>query len=143
MSSTGINSVLHNRYMCKFCLCTPNFSKKKKRKMETQSSNLDLFCKFCGTLVPIRHESVLKCPLCQQAFSSETLENSEITVNVTKTQEETTTAKGSGRTIINERCPECGKEGLYFTTAQIRSADEGQTIFYECIHCHYKYSQNA
>ena len=112
-------------------------------QVEKKSSNLDLFCKFCGTLVPITHTDILTCPLCHQGFSSETLENSEITVNVTKSQEENTAAKSSGRTIINERCPECGKEGLYFTTAQIRSADEGQTIFYECIHCHYKYSQNA
>ena len=106
-------------------------------------SNLGLFCKFCGTLVPITHTDVLTCPLCHQAFPSSAIEKSVMTVNVTKAQEDTKIGKGSGRTIINERCPECGKEGLYFTTAQIRSADEGQTIFYECIHCHYKYSQNA
>ena len=105
--------------------------------------NLDLFCKFCGTLVPITHSERILCPLCQQTFNSEVLENSVISVTIKKKKDDINTNQTSERTIINERCPECGKEGLYFTTAQIRSADEGQTIFYECIHCHHKYQQNA
>ena len=111
--------------------------------MSTYDRNLDLFCKNCGTLVPLTGTDHVLCPLCGQAFSTKAIEESVIEVTVKKNVEEIASQEGSGRTIINERCPECGKEGLYFTTAQIRSADEGQTIFYECIHCHYKYQQNA
>lgn len=33
---------------------------------------------------------------------------------------------------VRETCPDCGSEHMYFYTMQLRSADEGQTVFYEC-----------
>lgn len=46
------------------------------------------------------------------------------------------------RATVEETCPKCGHEGLEFYTLQLRSADEGQTVFYECPQCSHKYSQN-
>jgi DNA-directed RNA polymerase I subunit RPA12 len=43
---------------------------------------------------------------------------------------------------VDEKCPSCGHQGMEFYTMQLRSADEGQTVFYECPSCKYKYSQN-
>jgi DNA-directed RNA polymerase I subunit RPA12 len=46
------------------------------------------------------------------------------------------------RATVDEDCPKCGNHGLEFYTLQLRSADEGQTVFYECTKCGHKYSQN-
>ena len=32
----------------------------------------------------------------------------------------------------DERCPKCGAEEVRYTTVQLRSADEGSTVFYYC-----------
>jgi len=42
---------------------------------------------------------------------------------------------GPRKTIIPEECPECHAKEMYFYTMQLRSADEGSTVFYECVRC--------
>ncbi|KAJ9524574.1 hypothetical protein QJQ45_024159 [Haematococcus lacustris] len=44
--------------------------------------------------------------------------------------------------LVDEPCPKCKHPVLEFYTMQLRSADEGQTVFYECTKCGHKYSQN-
>eukprot|EP01090_Pellita_catalonica_P011304 TRINITY_DN22897_c0_g1_i1.p1 TRINITY_DN22897_c0_g1~~TRINITY_DN22897_c0_g1_i1.p1 ORF type:complete len:134 (+),score=14.77 TRINITY_DN22897_c0_g1_i1:3-404(+) len=48
------------------------------------------------------------------------------------------------KATIREPCPECGHPQMYFHTAQLRSVDEGTTVFYECCDskCGHKWSQN-
>lgn len=33
------------------------------------------------------------------------------------------------------QCDKCGNEEMYFWTLQLRSADEGSTVYYECVKC--------
>jgi DNA-directed RNA polymerase I subunit RPA12 len=42
--------------------------------------------------------------------------------------------KGTGART-DRQCPECQQQKLTFSQAQLRSADEGTTIFYFCLGC--------
>jgi DNA-directed RNA polymerase I subunit RPA12 len=46
------------------------------------------------------------------------------------------------RATIEQPCDKCGHPRLFFHTAQLRSADEGSTVFYECPNCGHSYSVN-
>ena len=52
------------------------------------------------------------------------------------------TEKMEKHAIIQEICSKCGHPELYFYTMQLRSVDEGSTVFYECPKCKHKFSQN-
>jgi DNA-directed RNA polymerase I subunit RPA12 len=47
------------------------------------------------------------------------------------------------KVIVNEDCPECDSKQMYYMTRQMRSADEGQTVFYECVGCGHKFTVNT
>lgn len=108
--------------------------------------NLKLFCDKCGTLIYISAKGEIRCQLCNSDYDCSLLGHFERTITLQEKVEEKQpemTREMGNRSKINERCPECGHEELYFSTAQLRSADEGQTVFYECPECHHKWQQNA
>lgn len=37
--------------------------------------------------------------------------------------------------IVNRQCPKCGNDQMSYATLQLRSADEGQTVFFTCTKC--------
>jgi DNA-directed RNA polymerase I subunit RPA12 len=39
------------------------------------------------------------------------------------------------RQTVQEKCPSCPSNKMYFYTMQTRSADEGSTVFYQCVKC--------
>jgi DNA-directed RNA polymerase I subunit RPA12 len=53
--------------------------------------------------------------------------------------------KGPKRAVVKEVCPKCGAAEMGFYTMQLRSADEGQTVFFECLDsaCGHKHSVNT
>ena len=46
------------------------------------------------------------------------------------------------KVIVDEVCPKCGYGKMYYFAMQTRSADEGSTIYVECMKCQYKFNQN-
>lgn len=47
------------------------------------------------------------------------------------------------RATVEEECPKCRNPTMNYWTMQLRSADEGQTVFYECPKCHHTFSTNT
>lgn len=45
--------------------------------------------------------------------------------------------------VVDRKCPKCGNETMSYATLQLRSADEGQTVFYTCTKCKFKESENS
>lgn len=41
--------------------------------------------------------------------------------------------------LTQHTCAQCGRKEMYYTALQLRSADEGSTIFYSCV-CGYRYA---
>ena len=46
------------------------------------------------------------------------------------------------RTVVEEECPRCKNPEMETYSVQMRSVDEGETVFYECTRCGYKFSVN-
>ncbi len=51
--------------------------------------------------------------------------------------------RNAGGAILNEPCPECGEFEVTFHTMQLRSADEGQTVFKKCNNCDWQEKENS
>lgn len=96
-----------------------------------------MFCK-CGTLIfyPVLASEEVRCKRCNALYTEDTCFHVSISKEFhTKTEYATVEVKGAR---INIPCPKCNKPEMMYNTAQLRSADEGQTVFYTCDGCGYK-----
>ncbi|CAO1635764.1 unnamed protein product [Jaminaea pallidilutea] len=118
------------------------------------------FCPSCGSLLDIpTDEDVIKCAPCGADLDASVYDNLTLTTRSNpsafpsalrlKRQLVSTVSSGhksdgsrADEATIKEKCPKCGNEEMRFSTLQMRSADEGTTVFYTCPNCGYKFSQN-
>ena len=107
-----------------------------------RTNYMNKFCQTCGSLVDIQ-ELDNYCYVCDKHIprSSKQGGNVQEKIYVHQTAEEF--LKQESRPTIEEECPKCGCRKAYYTAQQMRSADEGQTVFYECVECGYKYKTNT
>lgn len=95
-----------------------------------------MFCR-CGALIffPTLVSDPIQCRRC-----STTMETVPFTVSVSRefTQKEEHIDIHVKGAKANVPCPKCGRGEMVYNTAQLRSADEGQTVFYSCEGCGYK-----
>ncbi|KAM0688484.1 DNA-directed RNA polymerase I subunit RPA12 [Conglomerata obtusa] len=93
-----------------------------------------MFCN-CGTILQRGNSSIVTCARCFEEHPITIFKpiisikhyKPTIDIRFKKTQ----SAK------IRFKCNRCGNEEMNYNTIQTRSADEGQTVFYEC-ECGYK-----
>ncbi|XP_041868280.1 DNA-directed RNA polymerase I subunit RPA12 [Melanotaenia boesemani] len=109
------------------------------------------FCSECGNVLPLPGNSdTVRCPRCSfsipvtefsgQEIKSEVVFNPMELSSVALKDEEGSELKGA---LIDRRCSRCNKEGMIYHTRQMRSADEGQTVFFTCIHCRYQEKEDS
>ncbi|KAI8917162.1 hypothetical protein PhCBS80983_g00067 [Powellomyces hirtus] len=130
-------------------------------KHSTKQAHSLVFCPDCGSLLdpPSGAEDNVACGICGGVVVSEAFE-SVLVVTKSKpgafpdrplprevmeddsTQSRTSQHLRDGATI-KEKCPKCDAPEMVFHTAQLRSADEGQTVFYSCVKCGHKHSVNS
>ncbi|KAI0717503.1 DNA-directed RNA polymerase I kDa polypeptide [Lentinus tigrinus ALCF2SS1-7] len=114
-----------------------------------------LFCPDCGTLLnlPQDGEFEVTCEQCGHVEPASSYENIEIVTrshpeafpSALRQKRKTQTkvhAANEDLLKVTEKCPECGHMEAYSKEAQLRSADEGSTIFYTCVKCKFGWRVN-
>ncbi|XP_022200855.2 DNA-directed RNA polymerase I subunit RPA12 [Nilaparvata lugens] len=110
------------------------------------------FCPFCGSVLPLLGlAGNVTCRRCKNEFDAEVFSQPETTYvvhfnNITKNKkagakdEKDEECDGP---LVERRCPKCANEKMSYATIQLRSADEGQTVFFTCTKCGFKESENS
>eukprot|EP01089_Gocevia_fonbrunei_P001076 TRINITY_DN11029_c0_g1_i1.p1 TRINITY_DN11029_c0_g1~~TRINITY_DN11029_c0_g1_i1.p1 ORF type:complete len:130 (+),score=3.53 TRINITY_DN11029_c0_g1_i1:39-428(+) len=116
---------------------------------ETETKPRVVFCHGCHSILPLTSSDTINCPKCDCFITRDELQPSDISNSLIPTIDirdsisvSTNATKKQSRAVVNEECPECGNAKMFFHTMQLRSVDEGTTVFYECTKCGHKYSTN-
>jgi DNA-directed RNA polymerase I subunit RPA12 len=115
------------------------------------------FCPSCRSTLRVDQSGDVTCNVCPYRSNLDSLhEENAIPTSVTysadrptplwaKTDKEQEALKRSSeptRATIEEPCIKCGHPEVGYYTVQLRSVDEGQTVFYECPNCKHTWSIN-
>ncbi|XP_015439416.1 PREDICTED: DNA-directed RNA polymerase I subunit RPA12 [Dufourea novaeangliae] len=110
------------------------------------------FCSDCGSILPLLgNTGNVICYACKRTWGPEAFgdmamsctihfnENNAYESSKQKDNEEEDT-EGP---VVERKCPQCQNDKMSYATLQLRSADEGQTVFYTCTKCKYKETENS
>ena len=111
-------------------------------------------CKACAALLPTPTEDVVECIQCGLMTSwadapdavFERLTRSQPTEQPDWVYHARKRAAGrkplDSNATVEEPCPKCLHPLARFYTMQLRSVDEGSTVFYECAKCKHTWTQD-
>ncbi|KAK7083433.1 DNA-directed RNA polymerase I subunit RPA12 [Halocaridina rubra] len=109
------------------------------------------FCPSCGAILNFHNAGeYVTCVVCKHIVDLSDLMKQEKTYsvsftpygayNISKKEEDKVEL---GQMDNSRECSKCGNKGMSYTTMQLRSADEGQTIFYLCPKCKHREVENS
>ena len=115
-----------------------------------------LFCDHCGSLMArttgATTDQMLRCEDCS-LYTKDT--SDKVIVSSSKPSafpsalrskhndvQNINTEELEVENISDVECPICHAPEMFYTTKQLRSADEGTTVFYRCGSCGHKYNTN-
>jgi len=112
------------------------------------------FCPKCKNLIMVRVNGTGHCSNCSFQCQSDVLVRKEIVATSQRSmpqrwlesaEEKKKRLKKkdeADQATVSEQCPKCNHDRASFYTMQLRSADEGQTVFYTCLKCSHKWRVN-
>lgn len=116
-----------------------------------------LFCDHCGSLMPrttgATTDQMIRCEDCS-LYTKDTSDKAIVSSSKPSAFPSALRAKHNDVQNVNTEelqveniapdveCPECHAKEMFYHTKQLRSADEGTTVFYRCGECGYKYNTN-
>lgn len=112
------------------------------------------FCPSCRSTLAVDSSGTIQCGLCPYSSSLSEMESIPTTTTFSsdravpmwaKSDEEQKNMYRSNvptRATIQEPCIKCNAPEVGYYTVQLRSVDEGQTVFYECPKCNHTWSLN-
>lgn len=108
------------------------------------------FCSACGALLPPLPEKgkTVSCRACEFQSPIDYFESKETSYTVIFNKRENSSSKRKNEDeeegpTIERKCPKCGHDKMSYAALQLRSADEGQTVFFTCLKCKFKESENS
>ena len=98
-----------------------------------------LFCHGCGGILPgvSNREDCRVCGMMNDTSGTATVTRSKPKAKLLSFGDDAEVWQS-----VDETCPKCAHPELSYKTAQLRSVDEGATIFYKCPKCGFTYSVN-
>lgn len=112
------------------------------------------FCKHCNNLLPTPNTDSITCRCCGASSTwADAPEGCLDRITSSGRRPEPAwllrrkkigegAGGGKDRATVDEPCPSCQHPQATFYTMQLRSVDEGSTVFYECLKCHHKWNQD-
>jgi len=118
--------------------------------LQTFSTEVD-FCPSCGAILPgLSETGDVTCVVCKFVVSSILFDARAVKYEIhfnslesTAPKKKTDDDEEADGPVIERKCPKCGHERMSYAAIQLRSADEGQTVFFTCLKCKYKESENS
>ena len=112
------------------------------------------FCPSCRATLTVDRTGAIECNVCPYRSNLSELDHLPESTTYSadrptplwaKSDEEQAALRKSSepvRATIEEPCVKCGHPEVGYYTVQLRSVDEGQTVFYECPKCKHNWSVN-
>ncbi|KOX67437.1 DNA-directed RNA polymerase I subunit RPA12 [Melipona quadrifasciata] len=102
------------------------------------------FCSDCGSILPLLEEKGdVQCYSCKKVWGPEAFGDMEMSYVIhfnkknvygSSKQKDDKEEETEGP-VVERKCPQCQNNKMSYATLQLRSADEGQTVFYTCTKC--------
>ena len=109
---------------------------------EVRFDTIPGFCPLCGSILPLpksRSDSKCRCGYKMKVSQWNGLLYSKTEIVLNEIEDNATLGKSKDiqdvGPVIERLCTKCGHNEMSYKTQQLRSADEGMTIFYYCLKC--------